>query len=160
MPSSGILRRVALVRTDVLEDPSTSIIRVTRIGELGTTLAVSSRYLVFLRSFRWLLVTANFVPSSTILITLMIETLGSSETSLLSRATRGHIPEDAILHSHRRKYIKSYIALTGWTLCRRCNVSPERYELVFYILEDGILLIHRCENLKSGFLYPRKRHSS
>jgi hypothetical protein len=42
MPSSGMLRRVALVRTDVLEEPSASIIRVTRIGELGTTLAVTS----------------------------------------------------------------------------------------------------------------------
>jgi hypothetical protein len=36
-----MLRRVALVRTDVLEKLSASIIRVTRIGELGTTLAVT-----------------------------------------------------------------------------------------------------------------------
>jgi hypothetical protein len=42
MPSSGMLRHVALVRTDVSEELSASIIRVTRIGELGTTLAVSS----------------------------------------------------------------------------------------------------------------------
>jgi hypothetical protein len=42
MPSSGMLRRVALVRTDVLEEPSASIIRVTRIGVLGTTLALTS----------------------------------------------------------------------------------------------------------------------
>jgi hypothetical protein len=39
MPSYGMLRRVALVRTDVSEEPSASIIRVTRIGELRTTLA-------------------------------------------------------------------------------------------------------------------------
>jgi hypothetical protein len=37
-----MLRRVALVRTDVSEKLSVSIIRVTRIGELGTTLAVTS----------------------------------------------------------------------------------------------------------------------
>jgi hypothetical protein len=37
-----MLGRVALVRTDVSEEPSSSIIRVTRIGELGTTLAVTS----------------------------------------------------------------------------------------------------------------------
>jgi hypothetical protein len=39
MASSGMLRRVALVRTDVSEELSASIIMVTRIGELGTTLA-------------------------------------------------------------------------------------------------------------------------
>jgi hypothetical protein len=42
MLSSGVLRRVALVRTDVSEELSASIIRVTKIGELGTTLAVTS----------------------------------------------------------------------------------------------------------------------
>jgi hypothetical protein len=42
MVSSGMLRSVALVRTDVLEELSASFIRVTRIGELGTTLAVTS----------------------------------------------------------------------------------------------------------------------
>jgi hypothetical protein len=41
MPSYGILRRVVLVKTDISEEPSASIIRVTRIGELGTTLAVT-----------------------------------------------------------------------------------------------------------------------
>jgi hypothetical protein len=41
MASSGMLRRVALVRTDVSEEFSTSFITVTRIGELGTTLTVT-----------------------------------------------------------------------------------------------------------------------
>jgi hypothetical protein len=40
--SSGMLRRVALVRTDISEEPSASFIRVTIIGELGTTLAATS----------------------------------------------------------------------------------------------------------------------
>jgi hypothetical protein len=40
--SSGMLRRVALVRTDVSEEHSASVIRMTRISELGTTLAVTS----------------------------------------------------------------------------------------------------------------------
>jgi hypothetical protein len=40
--SSGMLRRMALVRTDVLEELCASFIRVTRIGELGRTLAVTS----------------------------------------------------------------------------------------------------------------------
>jgi hypothetical protein len=42
MVSSGLLRRVALVRTDVSEEPCASFIRVTKIGELGTTQAATS----------------------------------------------------------------------------------------------------------------------
>jgi hypothetical protein len=42
MASSGMLRRVALVRTNVSEELSASFIKVTRIGELGTTLAVTT----------------------------------------------------------------------------------------------------------------------
>jgi hypothetical protein len=63
-----MLRRVALVRTGVSEELSTSINRVTRIGELGTTLAVTS----------------------------------NRDAKLL-------IPENAILHSHRRENLKYYI---------------------------------------------------
>jgi hypothetical protein len=44
MASSGMLRRVALVRTDVSEELNASFIRVTRIGELGTTLTVTASY--------------------------------------------------------------------------------------------------------------------
>jgi hypothetical protein len=45
------------------------------------------------------LVTANLVPSSPILVTLMMEVIRPSETSVLTRTTRRHIPEDGIIHS-------------------------------------------------------------
>jgi hypothetical protein len=101
MASSGMLHRVALVRTDVSEELSASFILVTRIGVICTN--------TFLHSVRRLLVTASLVLSSPILVALMKEVLRSSETSVLTRASWHNIPEDPILHSHCRGNLKSYI---------------------------------------------------
>jgi hypothetical protein len=71
MPSSGMLRRVARVRTN-----------------------------------RQWLVTANVVPSSPTLVSLITDALHSSETSVLTRGTLRNIREDGILQSHRRETSK------------------------------------------------------
>jgi hypothetical protein len=52
MASSGMLRRVVLVRTDVSEEFSATFFRVTRIGELGTMLAVISNRRTLWRNTR------------------------------------------------------------------------------------------------------------
>jgi hypothetical protein len=65
-----MLCHVALIRTDVSEEPKASIIRVTRIGELGTLAITSNRHMLR-RNTKY---------------TLMMEALGSSETSVLTRA--------------------------------------------------------------------------
>jgi hypothetical protein len=67
-----MLRRVALVRTDVSEELSASFIRVTRIGELRTTLTVSSsETLVLTRA------TGRNIPEDTILYSQRHENLKS-----------------------------------------------------------------------------------
>jgi hypothetical protein len=99
-------RGVALVRKDVSEERTASIIRVKKMNKLG---AMS---VVITSSVLQLIVTANAVPSSPILVTLIIEAITSSETSVHTTVTRHHIPENGILHSHGRESLKSYTELS------------------------------------------------
>jgi hypothetical protein len=115
-----MLRRVALLRTDVPEELSASIIKVAIIGELGTSAVTSNRRTlhVLLRSLRRLLVTANVAPSSPILVTLLMEALSSSETSVFTRATRHHIAEVSILHSRKPQILRS--SWRSFAVCSSC----------------------------------------
>jgi hypothetical protein len=75
-----MLRRVALVRTDVSEKLSASNIRVIRVGEIGTALGEASN-----RRKR---------------VTLLMKALSSSETPLLTRTIQRNITEDGILQEN------------------------------------------------------------
>jgi hypothetical protein len=77
MVSSGMLRRVALVRTDVSEELSTSFIRVTRIGELGTMLAVTSNQRMLRR---------NTIPEDAVLHSHRGENLKSNNCRIRVRS--------------------------------------------------------------------------
>jgi hypothetical protein len=56
-----------------------------------------------------------------------------------------YIPEDGILHSHRRGDLKHYIALTGWALYRRRYVSPVKYDLGFISQKTAFFIVTGVE---------------
>jgi hypothetical protein len=136
---SGRLHHVALIGTDVSEERSAWIIKVTRFGEL--------------------VVTAIFVPSSPILVTLMVEARRSTETSVLTRVTRRNIPDDSILRSHLRENLKSYIENTVF---RKLDLFPfsgafaildlsNKISTTLCILVSGLCV--RCHNFKLHIIF-------
>jgi hypothetical protein len=80
---------------------------------------------VFVRRVRRLLFTINVVSSSPIVVTVIMHALISFETSVLTRSTPRIIPEDDILHSHRRELLKSYNEWRSFT-----SFPPTRFLVV------------------------------
>jgi hypothetical protein len=97
-----------------------------------------------------LVVTANVIPSSPILVTLLMEALSCSETSFLTRFERLNIQEHGILHSQHRENLKYYNVVPSSpilaTLMMQALCSSETSLLTRAtprnIPEDGILHSH------------------
>jgi hypothetical protein len=145
MASSGMLRRVALVGIDAPDELSASFIRVKRIGELGTTLALTSNRRTLRR---------NTLPSSPILVTLTKEALRISETSVLTRTTRRNIPEDTIFHSRRCENLKSYIVIIDYiseTLGYEAFIAP-----LIQLTDSRSCLLHSCTLFSIHTCYTSK----
>jgi hypothetical protein len=95
--------------------------------------AITGLETTFLHSVRRLLVAASVVPSSPILVTLMKETLGSFETSVLTRATRRNIPEDTILQIRSEIVYNCHWVIRGTEMnCKINDVTKRKKNLAKY----------------------------
>jgi hypothetical protein len=95
MASSGMLRRVPLVRTEVLEELSASFIRVTRIVELGTTLVLSSNRRTLRRNTMYIVYSILYCYGILLYSIFKSELLGFRALSIV-RDTRNHNDSETV----------------------------------------------------------------
>jgi hypothetical protein len=105
----------------------------TRCGSSKTHVSEELSTSIIRGSVCRLLFTVNVVPSSPILVTLMMEALRSSETSVLTRATQLNIQEDAIIYSHRRENLKCYTWTIAWNNFNMKVIGNACYESEYQI---------------------------
>jgi hypothetical protein len=86
--------------------------------------------------------------------TLKMEAIRSSETSVHTRSIRRHIPEDGILHSHRRENLKSYKLLTSLMVVlpyNSTNCGPGSSLISIYINKNVNVRLFKILNLRKFF---------
>jgi hypothetical protein len=134
MASSGMWHRLDLVWTDVSEERIAFFFRVEISASEEQAWASGCR----------LQPPAHAVSSHADISTLTMKAIRSSETSVQTRSTQSHIPEDGILHSHRRENLKSYICVYSYRVTISVHVKSL---LSFKINFDSFIFMYKYSDV-------------